>query len=647
MQGLNAEGLMLNEKQPIMRKGEDLSRRCRRFAVQVIQMLQKMGGSYIERELGRQLVRATASIGANWEEAMGGYTRADFSHSANIAKKEARESLYWLRLFSEIDFLAKAPEPLLRECDELVCILTAIVKKSQSKILKFIFIFFSIQHLAFSPLLAKPLGGGAGDIWTFGAGARSLGLGNAATELSDDATAAYWNPARLSYLGKMNFNFLHAELFEGASYDYMGWAYPTLSVGTLGLSLVRLGIGAIEQRDENNSLVGNYDFQSNGLGLSYGNQFGSAFALGGSFKYLTRSLPGASSSLLSFDLAADYKAFKFGEIGIVMRDVFYAGAGTDDQLPLNVTLGASYGLFEGALKVSGQLEEKGPALRAGIEYGLGPASLRIGVGGAGQTTGGMGLRYRDFQLDYAILLHELGNSSRFSLGFWFGRDRNRQRKDLSRVYSERVAQAYREGRYVRASRLIDRALVFNPSDILLISRKEKIEKVLAYLRLSREEMKRPTKNAADAVKQKYVFTVRGLSDYIEANSEGALLLLRQAIAIDPQDEGLRRIHDAVADESGRKEEKNKPLLSPEANVGSKLAEADRYFRQGRFDLAAKSCEDAIKLEPNNALAYERMGSSYFALGLRDKAAEMWKKAIEIKPENTALKDFMIKFGLMK
>ncbi|MBI2069874.1 MAG: tetratricopeptide repeat protein [Elusimicrobia bacterium] len=493
------------------------------------------------------------------------------------------------------------------------------------------------------PLSAKELGGSAGDIWTFGAGARSLGLANASLELADDATAGYWNPARLSYVGRMNFNFLHAGLFEGGAYDYMGWAYPTIAAGTIGLNIVRLGIGGVEQRDENNNLVGNYSFGSNGFALSYGNQFGSSFSLGGNMKYLTRTLPGASSSLMSFDLAADYRAFKFGEVGVVMRDVFFAAAGTDDELPLNVALGASYGLFEGALKVSGQFEQQTGAIKAGVEYGLGPASLRLGMGATGQTTGGLGFRYQNVQLDYAILMHELGNSNRFSLGFWFGKDRGRQRKDLSRLYMEKAVQAYREGKFLRAFKLMDKALVFNPTDVLLIARKERLANIIAYLRLTREELKRPSKDSPEAAKQKYVYTVRGLSDYVEANSEGALLLLRQAISIDPADEGLRRVHDTIADESGRKEEKSKPLLSPAANVGAKLGEADRYFRQGRFDLAAKACEDTIKLDPNNALAYERLGSSYFALGLKDKAVEMWQRAIQINPNNQPLRMFLQNF----
>ncbi|MBI4370335.1 MAG: hypothetical protein HY547_08920 [Elusimicrobia bacterium] len=487
------------------------------------------------------------------------------------------------------------------------------------------------------------MGGYAGDIWTFGAGARSLGLGNASIELADDATAAYWNPARLSYVSRMNFNFLHSSLYEGGLYDYSGWAYPTLAAGTLGLSIVRLGIGDVEERDASNNLVGNYSFSNTGFGLSYGNQFGPSISLGGSLKYLARSLPGASSSLFSFDLATDFKAFKFGEIGLVLRDVFYTGMNTSDQLPLNATLGISYGLFEGALRLSGQVEQRGPAVRAGIEYGLGPASLRLGLGGTEATTGGIGFRFQDIQFDYAVLVNELGSSNRFSFGYWFGRDMANQRKSYSKGYAEKAVEAYRDGKFLRASRLVDRALSFNPNDALLMGRQLRLQNVVGYLRLTRQELKRPAQDAPEKEKQKYVYIVRGISDYIEANADNAILLLRQALAFDPSDEGLRRILESVAKESGKTAETDKPLLAPAANLGAKLNETDRYFRQGRFDMVIKACEEVVKLDPANALAYERMGSAYFALGIRDKAVEMWQKSLEIKPDNTSLRQFINNF----
>ncbi len=73
------------------------------------------------------------SVGANCEEAKGAATRADFGNRMTIALKEARESLCWLRLVRDSAPVKPArPAGLVDEADELVCVLTAIVRKTKS-----------------------------------------------------------------------------------------------------------------------------------------------------------------------------------------------------------------------------------------------------------------------------------------------------------------------------------------------------------------------------------------------------------------------------------------------------------------------------------------------------------------------------------
>lgn len=67
------------------------------------------------------------------EEGQASQSRADFVSKFSIACKEARETLYWLRLISEVDFIpARKLKDLATECDELIAILTTIVKKSKA-----------------------------------------------------------------------------------------------------------------------------------------------------------------------------------------------------------------------------------------------------------------------------------------------------------------------------------------------------------------------------------------------------------------------------------------------------------------------------------------------------------------------------------
>jgi four helix bundle protein len=84
-----------------------------------------------EYDLASQIWRAGTSIGANVEEAQAAQSRADFKSKMSIAAKEARESRYWLRLTRDGKVLPEAQvAPLIEDADEIIRILTSIVKSS-------------------------------------------------------------------------------------------------------------------------------------------------------------------------------------------------------------------------------------------------------------------------------------------------------------------------------------------------------------------------------------------------------------------------------------------------------------------------------------------------------------------------------------
>jgi four helix bundle protein len=93
--------------------------------------MKNRGGS---RTLAKQLLRSGTSIGANLEEGKGSQSEADYLTKCSIACKEARETLYWLKLLVASEILsANRLLELTTECDELVAILTSIVKKLKEK----------------------------------------------------------------------------------------------------------------------------------------------------------------------------------------------------------------------------------------------------------------------------------------------------------------------------------------------------------------------------------------------------------------------------------------------------------------------------------------------------------------------------------
>jgi len=103
------------------------------FAVRIVKLCQFLEKQdRVSRTLANQLLRSGTSVGANIEEAQAGQSKADFTAKMSIARKEARETHYWLRLLKESELLTEEQlSEILQESDEIVRILTSIVKTSQ------------------------------------------------------------------------------------------------------------------------------------------------------------------------------------------------------------------------------------------------------------------------------------------------------------------------------------------------------------------------------------------------------------------------------------------------------------------------------------------------------------------------------------
>lgn len=100
-------------------------------------MTQSLPKTYVNVIIINQIIRSVTSIGANIEEARGGHTKTDFTYGMNIAKKEARETIYWLKLIMEMNSsFSSRLNLLLQENEEIIKILTAIVKTSKPRIFR-------------------------------------------------------------------------------------------------------------------------------------------------------------------------------------------------------------------------------------------------------------------------------------------------------------------------------------------------------------------------------------------------------------------------------------------------------------------------------------------------------------------------------
>lgn len=116
-------------------KPRDIKERTFTFALEIIKFVQCTDfHNEATRVLACQLLRSGTSIGANVEEAQAGQSRADFTSKYAIALKEARETLYWLRLMKEAGMYDYgALEVLIQEAGEIARIIGAIIVNTKSK----------------------------------------------------------------------------------------------------------------------------------------------------------------------------------------------------------------------------------------------------------------------------------------------------------------------------------------------------------------------------------------------------------------------------------------------------------------------------------------------------------------------------------
>lgn len=112
----------------------DLDGRLLDFAASVMGLSDRLRRTSAGRYISDQLMRASASAGANYQEACGAESRADFVHKLQLVLKEVRESGYWLRLIARSRLVAPdSLAALLDECQQLVRIIAKSVVTAKSR----------------------------------------------------------------------------------------------------------------------------------------------------------------------------------------------------------------------------------------------------------------------------------------------------------------------------------------------------------------------------------------------------------------------------------------------------------------------------------------------------------------------------------
>lgn len=103
------------------------------FAVRVVKLYQYLCDQKKEYVLSKQLLRSGTSVGAMVREAEHAETKNDFKHKMGIAQKEINETMYWLELLKETDYLMPEQyDSINGDAVEIMKIITSILKTTKN-----------------------------------------------------------------------------------------------------------------------------------------------------------------------------------------------------------------------------------------------------------------------------------------------------------------------------------------------------------------------------------------------------------------------------------------------------------------------------------------------------------------------------------
>lgn len=499
-------------------------------------------------------------------------------------------------------------------------------------------------------------------ILSYPVGAKINAMGNTYNSLGFDIFSASLNPSVIGIIDRKNIGLTTAILYESTILNFIGFVIPTLDFGNFALNTLYLNSFAAKQTDEYNRFTGREFSYSNLLtSIGWGREFiVRKFYIGGNMKFLLESIDTHYRSFLTTGLGVVYKFTQNIDLAANVSNVLNLKlANTDDSLPIDINLGIGIKPFE---RLSLGVDLNKSILKNNLldRYSFGISwtphkmfSIRAGKNNI-ETSLGFGITFKNINVDYAAVLQEyLGISHRISLDYRFG-------KTLEEIWAERIkglpateeleiveaklktedeklryfqslfneaVKNYTSGNYRQALNNLNKAKEILPeaTDVNIY-----IDRISLVVPLY------PTINPTDKISN---LLIRGIGYYIKGDNVSAVKVINYALSLSPDDILISRLLTKIEEKTGVRAEKIESAAG--TTIVDKLhSESLIAFRKRDYALAIKLCEDILLLEPEDVLAYKRLGSAFYALGQKEKAIQMWQQALRLDPRDEKLKSML-------
>jgi flagellar motor protein MotB len=276
-------------------------------------------------------------------------------------------------------------------------------------------------------------------------------MGEAYTSLSEGTSGLYYNPAGIAAAACFEAQFSHINWFQSINYEYLAFVAPSplIDNAKIGLALALFLPGGITKT---NSLI-SYDpsyldsysattqfndkFYPYDLSviLGYGMNISPSFSAGFRLKYVSQNIDAYSGSngtagigfLYKYSLNGNDLSFGLDLDNIEWSRISLYTKSFDSPIIFNAAISDSIKLWFGTFIAAVQSEipsDYENVYSAGVEYWFYDMFvLRLGyeAGAYNQPTFGAGVKYRDFEVDYAYINYaDLGSTQRISLVYSWG-----------------------------------------------------------------------------------------------------------------------------------------------------------------------------------------------------------------------------------
>ncbi|MEK7813383.1 MAG: PorV/PorQ family protein [Candidatus Desantisbacteria bacterium] len=265
-----------------------------------------------------------------------------------------------------------------------------------------------------------------GEYMNWGAGARAMGMGRAFCGLSDDLSAIYFNPAGLIQLKSGQVTAMVSPLFEGTFYSFLGFSYPTQKAGVLGLGVVSLNSGKLEETNIRQEALGEFEDSRQCILISYARRGFKRIGYGASMKLVSQQLSSYRDTGIGMDGGLFFTPYDRLSLGLTLKNIvspYLRLKDNRENFPLSLNAGIGARMLNNNLIFSMDVNK---TLKQSLQAQIGgeclmqkrTIALRMGMDNNGLKLG-FGVKRGNYGIDYALGSQDIGTLHRLSITWLF------------------------------------------------------------------------------------------------------------------------------------------------------------------------------------------------------------------------------------